>query len=250
MNKIVLTAVLLFSLLTGRFQESEELELNLSRDFGYGGPNGDIQGRFSMIAEGPADLQRVVFLIDDQSIGEDSEPPFRLQFQTDNYELGRHALSATGFTSDGRELHSRALQRNFVAASEGWRSGLRIGGLVAAAAAVAMTIAGLLTALANRNQASTPLGAPRNYGVFGGAVCPKCGRPFALHIWKMNLLVGALDRCPHCGRWSLVQRAHPAVLRAAEEAELEQAAEPEPPPLLSEEERLRKLLDESRFDDR
>jgi hypothetical protein len=250
MNNIFLTALLLLGLLTGRFQENEELELNLNRDFGYGGLNGDIQGRFSMVASGPADLQRVVFLIDDQPIGEVSEPPFRLQFHTDNYELGRHTLSATGFTTDGRELHSRTFQRNFVAASEGWRTGLRTGGLIAAAAAVAITIAGLLTSLAGRNQPATPLGAPRNYGVFGGTICPKCGRPFALHVWKMNLLAGALDRCPHCRRWSLVRRAHPAALRAAEEAELEQTTTQEPPSVVSEEERLRKLLDESRFDDK
>lgn len=250
MNNIFLLALLLLGLMTGRFQESEELELSLNRDLGYGGLNGDIQGRFSMIVQGPADLQRVVFFIDDQPIGEDSEPPFRLQFNTDNYELGRHTLSATGYTADGRELHSRAFQRNFVAASEGWRSGLRVGGLIAAAAAVAMTIAGLLTSLASRNKGSTPLGAPRDYGVFGGAICPKCGRPFALHIWKLNLVAGALDRCPHCGRWSLVRRAHPAALRAAEEAELEQAAAEEPPSIVSEEERLRRLLDESRFDDK
>jgi hypothetical protein len=250
MKKHVILIITLLWLSAALLQEGQELELDLSRDFGYDGLNGDIQGRFSMIVEGPADLERVVFLIDDQPIGEDSEPPFRLQFHTDNYALGRHALSATGFTGDGRELHSPTLQRNFVAASEGWRSGLRIGGVVAAAAAVAVTIAGLIASLASRNQPSTPLGAPRNYGVFGGAICPKCGRPFPLHVWKMNLLVGALDRCPHCHRWSLVRHAHPAALRAAEEAELEQAAAQEPPPIFSEEERLRKLLDESRFNDK
>jgi hypothetical protein len=248
-NNIFLIAVLFLAPLIGRFQESEELQLDLNRDFGYGGLNGDIQGRFSLVAAGPADLQRVVFLIDDQPIGEDSEPPFRLQFHTDNYPLGRHALSATGYTAGGRELHSRVFQRNFVAASEGWRAALSTGGLIIGVAVVAVIIVSLITMIASRNQPATPLGAPRSYGVFGGAICPKCGRPFALHVWKMNLLVGALDRCPHCRRWSIVRRAHPAALRAAEEAELEQAAE-EPPPIVSEEERLRKLLDESRFDDK
>lgn len=248
MRKHTAIALILFWLISGRFQDSSELELRLSRDFGYGGLNGDIQGRFSMIVEGPADLERVVFLIDGQSIGEDNEAPFRLQFHTDNYSLGRHTLSATGFTSDGRELQSDEMSRNFVAASEGWREGLRVGGVIAAVAVVTVTIASLIVALAGRNQKSTPLGASRTYGPFGGAICPKCGRPFSLHLWKMNLLAGALDRCPHCGKWSLVRRAHPDVLRAAEEAELAQAAG-ESAPILSEEERLRKLLDESRFND-
>ena len=41
------------------------LTLSLSRDWGYGGFGGDIQGTFSFHAKGPADLARVEFYIDD-----------------------------------------------------------------------------------------------------------------------------------------------------------------------------------------
>ena len=51
--------------------QEETLTLSLSRDWGYGGFGGDIQGTFSFHAKGPADLARVEFYIDDQIIGED-----------------------------------------------------------------------------------------------------------------------------------------------------------------------------------
>ena len=43
--------------------QTEELILKMSRDFGYGGFNNDIQGLFSMKVTGPADIVRVIFFI-------------------------------------------------------------------------------------------------------------------------------------------------------------------------------------------
>jgi ribosomal protein L32 len=62
-------------------------------------------------------------------------------------------------------------------------------------------------------------GEPRNYGMLGGTVCPKCGRPFPRHLFGIKLIVGRLDRCDNCGKWVMTNRATPAALRAAEEAE-------------------------------
>jgi hypothetical protein len=98
-------------------------------------------------------------------------------------------------------------------------------------------------------KATVPLGAPRNYGVAGGTVCPKCKRPFSRNLLSPNLVIGKLERCPHCGKWSLARRASTAQLAAAEAAELEMASEGEHAPSLSEEERLRRDLEDSRYDD-
>jgi len=65
----------------------------------------------------------------------------------------------------------------------------------------------------------------------------------------MNLLVGRLDRCPYCGRWSLVRHRSLAELRAAELAELENAQTDTQLSAVGEEERLRKDLEDSRFHD-
>ncbi|MBE3143594.1 MAG: hypothetical protein IMZ61_06685, partial [Planctomycetes bacterium] len=65
--------------------QSEELTLSLTRDFGSGGFNSDIQGTFSIKARGPANLERVQFFLDDTLLGEDPESPFAIQFITDNY---------------------------------------------------------------------------------------------------------------------------------------------------------------------
>jgi ribosomal protein L32 len=55
--------------------------------------------------------------------------------------------------------------------------------------------------------------------MLGGTVCPKCGRPFPRHLFGIKLIVGRLDRCDNCGKWVMTNRATPAALRAAEEAE-------------------------------
>jgi uncharacterized Zn-finger protein len=101
--------------------------------------------------------------------------------------------------------------------------------------------------LTGRENKNLPLGAPRKYGAAGGAICPKCGRPFALHLFGFNLGLSKFDRCPYCGKWSTVRAKPLPELRAAEAAELE-AANAAAPSLLSEEERLRRELERSRYE--
>jgi DNA-directed RNA polymerase subunit RPC12/RpoP len=96
---------------------------------------------------------------------------------------------------------------------------------------------------------SLPLGAPRSYGIHGGAICPKCSRPFSRHIYGLNLGTHKYDRCPYCGKWSLGRRASKAELEAAEAAELAAGQEGVFQPQTSAEESLRRDLEESRFED-
>ena len=74
-------------------QNESALQLSLRRDFGTG-IGSSIQGKFSLRAEGPADLTRVVFLIDGETMAEVTTPPFRYQFHTDAYSPGVHTFSA------------------------------------------------------------------------------------------------------------------------------------------------------------
>ncbi len=231
-------------------QAQAELSLRLNRDFGYASGTGKIQGTFSMKVSGPENLSRVVFYIDGQQIGEVSQAPFNLQFNTDNYALGIHTLSATGYTSSGAELQSNEIKAEFVTASQGWQAALKIAIPIIVLSFGAVLLSALVPALTGRGKKSNlPLGAARNYGPLGGTVCPKCNRPYSRHIWGVNLMVGKLDRCPYCGKWSMTRRATPIELRFAEQAELQRAQNKEQVPSQSEDEKLRKELDDSRYQD-
>lgn len=226
--------------------EPESLDLGLSRDFGYGGLGGDIEGTFSYRVDGPATLVRVEFLLDGEVMGEDTEPPFRLQFHTGTYALGQHTLSAVGYTSDGQALQSRTITRNFVDPGESTEFLKRMLLPLVIIIVIAVVIPAVIGITSERRN-PTPLGAPRKYGLSGGTICPNCGRPYSRHFWGLNVGAGKFDRCPHCGKWRMVRRHSLEALRAAEQAELEQEKGTVTP--LSEEEKLRRQLEESRFDD-
>jgi hypothetical protein len=245
-TRIVCLIVLIFSLVAaaGALAQGEALTLRLSRDWGYGGFNNDIQGTFSMKVTGPADLARVEFYIDDAQIGEATSAPFNLQFVTDNYPLGAHSLWAKGATAGGQELRSQTISATFVPASAGAGMVLKIVVPLAAVILGAILLAAVVSMVTGRKLRSLPPGTPRQYPL-GGGICLKCGRPFAFHLFGLNLLAGKLDRCPYCGRWGVVKRAPLGQLRAAEQAELEAAKEQIPK--VSEEEALRKELDDSKY---
>ncbi len=229
--------------------QADELTLRMRRDFGYASGTGDIQGRFSLTASGPDDLTSVEFFIDGELMGSVTEPPFRLQFVTDDYPLGVHTLSATGSTTDGQLLESNAITGNFVAAGEGLEAAGRITLLVLGAMVAVFAVASLVMWLVTRGRPPLPLGAPRHYGIHGGTICPHCHRPYSMHFFALNLLVGRLDRCPHCGRWRMVRRVSPAELESAERAERGASAPETEVQTLSAEEKLRRGLEDSRYDD-
>ena len=96
-----------------RLRRQSQLTLGMSRDWGYGGLNGDIEGLFSMHVTGPADLTRVDFYIDNTKIGEVTQAPFNLQFNTDNYPLGNHQIYAIGYSASGQEYRSNVIIGKF-----------------------------------------------------------------------------------------------------------------------------------------
>jgi hypothetical protein len=199
------------------FAQAEELSLKLSRDWGYGGFNGDIQGLFSMHVTGPADLAKVEFYIDDNKIGELDKPPFDLQFNTDMYALGVHNLHALGYSSKEQKYISNSISANFVPKQNDMKFMLPIIVVVVLAILISTLIPILIT---RKKKTILPAGAERNYGINGGSICPKCRRPFALPIFSMNLGLSKLTACPSCGKWIVVRRKSIDLLRQAERDEL------------------------------
>jgi hypothetical protein len=223
--------------------QTGQLALKMSRDWGYGGLNGDIEGLFSMHVTGPADLARVNFFIDDTKTGQVVQAPFDLQFNTDNYPLGSHQMYAIGYSTGGLEYRSNTIVGNFVPKQDMMKILLPVLIIVL----VAILLSALVPFLASRSKhTSIPLGMERNYGPGGGGICPKCHRPFALPLFSAHLGFSKLAVCPSCGKWSLVRVESIDKLRQAEKAELE-SAKPEQPSDASEEEKLRKEIDDSKF---
>ncbi len=103
-----------------------------------------------------------------------------------------------------------------------------------------------LLLLRGEKEAHAATGAETSYGLAGAAVCPRCGRAFARHFLSPNLIAGKLSRCPHCGKWSIAPRATPIELAVAEAAHRD-PTDPAPP-AISEEERLRRQIEESRYE--
>jgi hypothetical protein len=228
-------------------QGAPELELFIRRNVGYSGGS-QIQGSFRAEVTGPADLAAVTFMIDGEVLGLDAQAPFRVDFNTGDYALGPHTFTAEGETASGQLLLSNDRRFEFVTAGQSWQAArsimLPMFGLLGAVALLILGLAVMQIRQSRKNP--TPLGAARRYGLMGGAICPKCGRPFSRHWWGLNAGLGKFDRCDHCGKWSLVRALPLDQLRAAEAAEV--AIQPGLAPAeTSPEERLRRKLDESRY---
>jgi len=239
---VFLTTLLIFILTAPLLaQETPELQLRLRRDFGTS-LGGRIAGTFSVsISNPPEDVVRVQFLLDGEPMGEDDSPPFRLQFQTAMFPVGVHTLTAVGYTSNGRQYTSTAIQREFAESRE-----LNSIVIWIVVPILLLTAVGTLAANWIANRSSTGTKVPT--GILGGAICPNCGKPFAIHLWSPHILGNRLDRCPHCKKWSRVTRASHQALQEAQEA-FQSPPASEPPPPSPPEDDLRRKLDDSRFED-
>jgi len=245
-NSVAILIAILVSLviISAASAQGEDLTLALSRDFGSGGFNGDIQGTFTVKASGPANLERVQFFLDDTLLGEDPESPFAIQFITDNYTTGVHVFSAVGFTTDGKRIGSKTISAVFVLKEEGSAASLKMVVPILAVVFGAMAISAITSMVNVRKGKKLPAGAARSYS-FGGGICPKCKRPFGFQLLGIHMFGRKLTPCPHCGKWSVVKRATMGELHAAELAELDtEKAQIHDAP---DEEKIRKELDDSKY---
>ncbi len=223
--------------------QTNQLTLKMSRDWGYGGLNGDIEGLFTMRVTGPADLARVEYFIDEVKIGEVAQSPFNLQFTTDNYPLGVHNLYAVGYTSSGQEYRSNVISANFVPKQSAAKIILPALGVIV----LAVLLSALTPLLVRRGKRlDIPLGVERKYGAGGGGICPNCHRPFAIPLISPNLGFSKLAACPFCGKLSLIRVLSIDRLREAEKAELEWTKS-EQPTDISDDEKLSKEIEDSKY---
>lgn len=230
------------------------LTLTVRKQMGYN-MGSQIQGTFKLKAQGPADLAAVTFRMDGEEMDTVTVSPFELSFNTAHYAPGWHELSAIGRTASGQQVTAKALRYEFVTSEQANRNVLKFIGPVVALVLVAILLSTLGPLLTGRREAVyrpelyDPT-QPRVYGMLGATICPKCGRPFGLHWWGVNIsFVGKYDRCPYCHKWSLVRRAGREALLAAEAAEhaaytSQPSVVPEPH---EEEDKLKQQLDDSRF---
>ncbi len=213
MKKLALLSmaiVMLIAVAPAHAQESS-LSLRMSRDFGYAGFGNDIEGLYSLHASGPANLAQVEFYIDSELIASVEEEPFRVQFTTKDYDPGERIIYAIGYTADGQQLRSNEFTRTFLSPEEARGKVTElIFPLLGIMLAITL-VASVLPAVFNRSKPERG-----KYGLSGGAVCPKCELPFPLRFFSFNMGTRKLERCPHCGKWSLVRRAKKDELAAAE----------------------------------
>jgi hypothetical protein len=213
---VVITLLVTFSRPVGA-QESE-YGIRLRRDFGYGAGS-NVRGTFSVSLGGDeSQVAAVEFLIDGEVMAKVESAPFRFQFHTDDYGFGVHQLSARVFLHDGRVEITPTTGLNFVTPDDERSGMVTIFGGLFGAIVIGLLIFWLVQKLVLKRKPGSshqPDGA-KNYGLLGAAICPKCGRPFPRHIWGVNLLAGKLDRCEHCGKWSMTTRATLEELKAAE----------------------------------
>lgn len=248
---ILLIVLFLLSIPASVMAQSTEFRLRARRDFGYGNGS-DVRGNFSLTVDGDQNsIQSVAYLMDNQPLTTTDQPPFKFSFRTSSYPNGVHQFTAVVTKKDGSQVTTEPVSLNFLSADQESGSMQRIlipllGGIF-----LLMLVGIGSQVFVMRQGSGKTAAARRNYGFKGGTICPRCGRPYAIHFFAINLIGGALDRCDYCGKWALVTRRRPDELAAAERAEdaAEQVSEsilPGAEPQ-SEEERLKKLLDDSKY---
>jgi hypothetical protein len=215
------------------YAQEEGYRVHVRKNFGYNWGN-DIQGRFAISLVGDEEnVESVTFYVDEVMLGGDNEAPFEVQFNTQDFDDGNHQLFAVVSLKNGSVVKTTALSYDFLNRNETNQqvSKLLIG--IGVAIVSTLLVVGLIQMLMikGKSEPNRQPGEPRNYGLLGGTICPKCGRPFRRHIMGINLLVGRLDRCDNCGKWVMTTRATSEALQKAEQAELEtfQSEEKTPP---------------------
>lgn len=238
---LAILAALLISAPPAFAQGDESFTISLSRDIGYGGFENDIEGLFSFHAQGPENFVRVDFYIDEELVASDETAPFSYQFSTKAYLPGEHRLYAIGFTADGQELRSNEIVRVFLSAQE---ARTKVVGLIFPLLGIILLILVVVTVI----PLAFSRGKPQlsKYGLSGGAVCPKCGLPFPIHFLSFHAGAKNLERCPHCGKWVWVRKASKEDLAAAEARWIgdDKITNSE-----SKEDRLRRQIDDSRYEE-
>ncbi len=219
------------------------LTFGLSKDFGYA-LGSRIQGTFSVRVTEDEELTQIALLIDGQQVSIDDEPPYRIRFSTSDFAPGVHTISVIGVTTDGQEISSEPVAIEFLSAEQARSQTIDFLIPLLGVILAVMVLGTLGPALLGRGRRRFQ---PGSYGPAGGAVCPRCKLPFSRHYFSVNLLIGKLERCPHCGKLSIARRASDSELEAAEAQYMATTAQG----IVQhedEEAHLRRMIDDSRYE--
>ncbi len=257
-TKLFLSSLRLLSILTGVLTvcllyatpvfAQEGYRLLVDRNFGFAAGS-QIRGDFTLKISGDQEtLAAVTFLIDGEEMATITQAPFRYRFNTASYPEGIYELSARLTLKDGSTLELNPRRFEFASREAEREAIIKIIVPLLGVVLLLTLVGGGVQMLALRGKPTGRYapGEARDYGVLGGAICPKCQRPTPIHGWGINLAVGKWDRCENCGKFSLMRRQPLEALRAAEAAE-RQAEQTNRSPIKSEEEKLRELLDQSKY---
>lgn len=244
---ILLAVLLLIALLCAPPAQAQDgeptLAFRLNKIFGYA-LGSDIQGSFNVSVQDDEELTQITLYIDGQQVGLDDEAPFRIPFSTSDFSPGDHSIQVRGSTPDGEEIISQTLVVTFLSSEQARTQTVDFIVPLLAVVLAVMVLSSVIPAFLGRGRRARRLG---EYGPAGGTVCSRCRLPFSRNVFSVNLLVGKLERCPHCGKWGLMRRASIADLQAAETryaATLsDRAAQQE-----DEQAHLRRMIDESRYE--
>lgn len=233
--------------------DSADFNIRLRRDFGYGGMGNEIQGRFSIMVRDDIDFQEVVFYMDDIEMGRLRSAPFRFQFSTDDFPPGAHEYWAKGILTDGSELVSNRISA-FVLSKEEANSSLGfvfliIFGGIGLALVLSFIISGAISKKVKQGEYFDENLLPKGFHIHGGTICKKCGKPYSYKMFSGNFITHKLARCPHCGKMTFSRPVlREAMIAAAEEMHDEKGNAWEGQiGGMSEEEKLRRQLDESKY---
>lgn len=225
--------------------------LNVHKTFGFNSGS-QIRGQFSAEVVGPDPIQSVTFLLDGKPVGQAAQAPFKFDFDTSSYPVGWHDMTASVTIKAGKTFTTAARRFEFVSADQESAAMRNIMGPMLGGIAILLLLIFAVQFLIFRGQPNKvlPLGAPRNYGIRGGAICPHCHRPFPLHWYAMNMgITTKFDRCDYCGHRGLFKPVRRDELARAEAAELDMVQPGQNIPAESEKDKLKKILDDSRFTD-
>ena len=227
------------------FAQSEDgYRLVLKREWGVGIP-GAVQGHMSLDIKGELkDVLTVTYFIDGNEMSKRTALDFKFRFNTDDYPSNLHTFHAIIERQDGSHVKSNIVNIKFLAKAEAGK----INRNIFLGIGVLTVLILLLTFLINKRKSKQNHQSDQavtGYGLYGAAVCPKCGQLFKRTIVGLNLVTDRYEPCPHCGKWSMTQRATKEEIEAAQKSDLNQdeSVTPAPESLYNEKEQI----DESKY---
>jgi hypothetical protein len=240
---LFLMAIIVFALPAHAQEGEPSLSFRLNRDFGYG-LGSRIQGTFSVSVAEDDNFSQIGLWIDEKLIDVDEEAPYRIRFSTSDFPPGVHMINVIGITTDGLELSGQPIRVDFLSSEQARSQTVKLVVPLLVLVAVVMLAGTLGPALFGRKKRRFQ---PGSYGHAGGSICPRCGLPFSRNLLSPNLGIGKLERCPHCGKWSIVRRASSSELEEAE-AKLASTMSSGPVQPEDEDDNLRRMIDDSRYE--